>query len=91
LATDFSNFTRYFCSKKNIKFLSSCKEADITVRATHSNDIQLLVDKKRKMNPEALSAFHGLVSDWLALVLAQRTSNVGSSSFSETAQMEFYT
>jgi hypothetical protein len=91
VATDLSNFTRYFCAKEqNRTILSSCNEESITSRATHSNDIQLIDKVTYAMNDDALSSFMGLLSDWLALALAQNLGQVAHSTFSETALLEFY-
>lgn len=91
VATDLSNFTRYFCAKEqNRTILSSCNEESITSRATHSNDIQLIDKVTYAMNDDALSSFMGLLSDWLALALAQTLGQVAHSTFSETALLEFY-
>jgi hypothetical protein len=91
VATDFSNFTRYFCSNEEKRtILSSCKEESIVIRATHSNDIELINRNTTAMNGDALSAFMGLLSDWLALALAQKLSQVSHSTFSDTALLNFY-
>jgi hypothetical protein len=91
VATDLSNFTRYFCSiEEDRPILSSCKEADITVRATHSNEIKLIDNSTYAMNEDALPAFMGLLSDWLALALAQNLGQLSHSTFSETALLNFY-
>jgi hypothetical protein len=92
LATDFSNFTRYFCSnEQHRRILSPCDEEAIAARASHSNDIRLIDQGNYYMNEDAMPSFFALLSDWLALALAQNVSRMAHSTFSETAQVEFYT
>lgn len=90
IATDFANFTRYLCSHvRDRTLMSPCDEDSINARAHHSNDVPLL-DAEGILNPNVLPSFYALLSDWLALALAQNTSRIAHSTFSETpAQLEF--
>jgi hypothetical protein len=90
LATDLQQFTQYFCSEEratnNRRFLSSCEEKN----STHINDVQLVDKKNLKVNDNAMSALFSMLSEWLALAFAKETSQLAGSTFSSTAQFEYF-
>jgi hypothetical protein len=97
LATDFPEFTRYFCSKEqatnsNVSFLSSCHEKDFVSEGKHINDIALPFEAYSldELEEDVRSLVVTLVSDWLALALAQHVYGIGGSTFRESASYEYF-
>jgi hypothetical protein len=97
IAADVPQFVQYFCEQEIINatgrpFLSSCQPNIDQI--SHINDVGVpLIDSKNgyAINPQGLPTFVTLLSDWLALVLAQNMTRLGHSTFSETAAFPFYT
>jgi hypothetical protein len=97
LATDFPEFTRYFCSREqaansNVTFLSSCHEKDLVSEGKHINDIALPFEAYSldELEEDVRSVVVTIVSDWLALALAQRVYGIGGSTFRESASYEYF-
>jgi hypothetical protein len=97
LATDFPKFTRYFCSKEQainskVPFLSSCHEKDLEPEGKHINDITLPFEAYSldELDEDVRSLVVTLVSDWLALALAQDVHGLGTSTFRESGSYEYY-
>jgi hypothetical protein len=96
LATDFPEFTRYFCSREqatnsNVAFLSSCHEKDLVSEGKHINDVALPFEAYSldELEEDVRSVVVALVSDWLALALAQEVYGIGGSTFRESASYEY--
>jgi hypothetical protein len=99
LATDFPAFTRYFCAKEqaansNVTFLSSCHEKDVVSLSDgkHINDVALPFEaySLKELEEDVRFVVATLVSDWLALALAQNVYGIGGSTFRESASYEFF-
>jgi hypothetical protein len=97
LATDFPEFTRHFCSKERAKnskvsFLSSCHEKDLVKEGKHINDVVLPFEAYAldEIEEDARSVVVTLLSDWLALALAQHTHGIGGSTFRESGSYDYF-
>ena len=107
VASDLNNFTRYYCdynhtNKKHRprqrKFMMACNDDQLSIKATHINDMPLLNHApttvnngdEMKLNPQALPGFYALLSDWLVLALSTKMTRHVGSTFSETANYDYY-